>query len=209
MANLLSVLFDAIKRIRAKAPQPPQPPVGTPPGPSINAVPPTGRWKVFDLPPDDIEFLQELGLAPKDLEAPYQVPTLGMTPAIPSDTLDLIRSGIWMGVASSNVKQWRFNEKAKTIDVEFIHGAIYSYHNCTTNNAMQFSASPSPGRYIWYIFRVNPQRYPFQKLRDSNRTAEINPRTGRGYVIQGPRSKWKYRSKATKRNVHPPWRPWP
>jgi hypothetical protein len=209
MANLLSVLFDAIRRIRAGKQKPPSPPIGTPPGPSTNAVPPTGRWKVFDLPPEDIEFLQEIGLGPEELEKPFQVPTLGTAPAIPSDTLDLIRSGIWIGVSSSNVAQWRFNEAAKTIDVEFLSGAVYRYANCTTNNAIQFSASPSPGRYVWYVFRVNPQRYPFRKLRDANRTAEINPRTGKGFVIQGPRTKWKYRKKSTGRTAHPPWRPWP
>jgi hypothetical protein len=204
---MLKVLFDAVRRIKGRKDAPfvrPAAPVTF-----------TGQkvFPTYDLPPEDVEFLLELGLAPEEISHPDKYLPADVMTLKPSDLLGtelspvaqgvssevmaLIRSEKWMRVASSNVNAWRYLERYQIIDVQFLSGAIYQYKNCTLNTAMQFSGAPSAGRFVWYVFRLNPSQYPYAKLREPNRTKKINPRTGKGYIVFGTRKRWRYRDKKT------------
>ncbi len=127
--GILKVLFDAVRRIRARKQPAPKP-----------------AWTVMDLPPEDVEFFQELGLGPEDVEEPYAIPELGLAPAIPSATLEVIRGGVWMGVASSNVDSWRFDERAGVIEVRFLSGSSkWRYKSKATGKPLHSPKRPWPG----------------------------------------------------------------
>ena len=140
----------------------------------------------------------------------FKGPRPPVAPPIPAATLDVLRSGVWVGVSSSNVEAWRVRRnQERYIEVEFFSGSRYRYGNCTILDAIQFSLSPSPGRFVWYVFRMNPQHYPFTIIRQPNRSTRVNPQTGRGYIVFGPRKAWRFRRKSTGQTIRSPKRPWP
>ncbi len=187
MAGLLKTLFDAIRRIRGRKEAQREKVVKDPPS-------------IFSPSNEDEQFLEEIGFGPEDLEQPYRVPTRGRAPAVPSEVMKKIVAEDWFDVSSSNVDRfrWRYFGGTETIEVEFLSGSLYRYRNCTLNDAMQFWAAASSGRYVWYVLREGETRredgswnpgsvHPFTKVRDANRTTKINPKTGKGYVVFKPR----------------------
>ncbi len=188
MANLLSVLFDAIRRIRGKkaAEKPP-------------------AWENFDLPPEEIEFFQEL--FPTGEPTPYRPgPESVTTRRIPGETLDVILSGVWIGVSSSNVEAWRFDlhrESGKnlgSIEVEFTSGAIYAYQDCSVDDAIWFAATPSSGKFVWRVFRENEAKHPWIQVRPPRR----DPHTGK--IVRTPGKAWRFKHKPTGKMLRSPKR---
>ncbi len=197
--GLLKTLLEAVGRIRARkyAPQFESPtlkgpgleriereragqlprsalPAVVPGSGRIDQEPEGAEWP--KLPPEDAEFLLELGLTPDEIVGPYAVPDTAYPPReTPAEAVRFIRSGQWVSVVSSNVDAWRFNEKAAggTIDVRFTWGGVYRYGGCDLPLAEQFYMAPSAGRFVWYIFRMNPTRYPLLSRPSRNRRQDL------------------------------------
>lgn len=69
-----------------------------------------------------------------------------------------------------------FTEGARTtighLEVEFATGAIYSYSNVEQETFDALMKAESLGRYFGQVIKTNPAKYPFIKVRESDKNIE-------------------------------------
>lgn len=64
-------------------------------------------------------------------------------------------------VKSSTIKTIGYDEKSRTLSVEFHNGGIYEYYNMMSEVYKEFIKAPSIGKYLWKNIR---SKYAFKKV---------------------------------------------
>jgi len=72
-------------------------------------------------------------------------------------------------VESSQIKSVGFNEDTLMMDVEFNSGSVYRYFNIDKSVFEEFIAAESVGKYFGANIKIYPDKYPFEKIRSSDR----------------------------------------
>lgn len=83
-------------------------------------------------------------------------------------------------VLSSQIKSIGFDEDNNQMDIEFWPGSVYRYDNITKELFEEFKFSDSLGRFFGKRIKDFPEKYPFKKIRPSDR--EIDRKRKDGYV---------------------------
>ena len=100
---------------------------------------------------------------------------LGLTPAE-----ELMFSGEWAPMASSNVDSIRYIVEDAQLQVQFLSGAVYTYDGVPPHVFLEFWSSESPGRFVWNRLR---DQYPYERI-ENPEPAKRRPRVIR--VMKGP-----------------------
>lgn len=83
---------------------------------------------------------------PLDRDEPYLAD-------VPADEQENMRNYLadpdWIVLSSSNVERVRYRYDEYEMDVEFMHGRFYTYHDVPPEFFLSLMRSPSPGGFVW------------------------------------------------------------
>ena len=79
-------------------------------------------------------------------------------------------------VESSQIRSIGFDACRSKMDVEFKPGSIYRYSNVSQEVFDTFMKSESKGRFFGQIIKSDPGKYPFKKIRGTDR--QVSKETG-------------------------------
>jgi hypothetical protein len=65
----------------------------------------------------------------------------------------------WLNVTSSNIAAIQYFDKEQLLYIEYLSGAIYGYTDVTVDEAMDFAAAPSKGRWRHQHLPVSRNNY--------------------------------------------------
>lgn len=120
----------------------------------------TGQWERIELSVADVigHPLQWLAQGYRSLlEQLKEEPDTPEEDRSTPDEIDRYLMGEWLPVVSSNLTAIRFLPDEEAVEVEFNGGrgesAFYRYSNVDLALARAFAEAPSPGRFVWDVFR--------------------------------------------------------
>lgn len=75
-------------------------------------------------------------------------------------------------VESSQIKSIGYDPETLQMDVEFKPGSVYRYFHIERELHLDFMASESKGKYFDANIKTQSEKYPFVKIRPSDRDVE-------------------------------------
>lgn len=75
-------------------------------------------------------------------------------------------------VESSQIRSIGYDPETLRMQVEFTPGSVYEYAGIERETHLDFMASESKGKFFGARIKTNPEKYPFQKVRPSDREIE-------------------------------------
>jgi len=67
-------------------------------------------------------------------------------------------------VVSSNIKSVGYDPDSRTLEIEFLSGAVYQYSNVNQELYENMMKAPSVCRYLNAFIKPRPEAYPCKKI---------------------------------------------